>query len=352
VYPALSILQALADDASPILWVGAEGGMEADLVKRAGLPFAAIPAAGVHGVGLRALPANLLRLARGYAASRRILREFNPTVLLFTGGYVAVPMALASRSYPGLLYVPDIEPGLALRALSRLAHTIALTTETSRAYFPAQTRAVVTGYPLRADLAEWTRERGLSHLNLDPGRKILLVTGGSKGARSLNRAVLGILNDLLSITQVVWISGQLDWPEVEKAVQALPGELAGRLRAMPYLHDMGAALASADLVLSRAGASCLGEYPFFGLPALLVPYPYAWRYQKVNAGYLVEKGAAKLLEDATLAQALLPAVRILLSEAGVQELDRMRQAMRALARPEAARQLAGLVRGLATGGAQ
>ena len=114
VYPALSVLQALKNDAQPVLWVGGEGGMEADLVTRSGVPFTAIPAAGVHGVGLRTLPGNLLRLARGTLAARRILAEFRPDVLLFTGGYVAAPMAFAGRHIPSLVYCPDIEPGLAL----------------------------------------------------------------------------------------------------------------------------------------------------------------------------------------------------------------------------------------------
>lgn len=350
MYPALSVLQALGDDASPVLWVGGEGGMEADLVKRAGLPFAAVPAAGVHGVGPRALPGNLLRLARGYQTSRRILAEFKPQVLLFTGGYVAVPMALAARGLPSLLYVPDIEPGLALQALSRLAHTVALTTESSRAYFPQRTRTVVTGYPLRSDLGGWTRQSGRAHLNLDPQRPVLLVTGGSKGARSLNRAVLAVLSEILPFTQVIWISGSLDWDEVSNAVQALPGELSAGLRAFPYLHEMGAALSAADLVLSRAGASALGEYPFFGLPAVLVPYPYAWRYQKVNAGYLVDKGAARMIEDAALSEKLLPALRDLLGPGGEQRRAPMQAAMRALARPAASVHLAGIVRALAAGG--
>lgn len=352
VYPALSVLQALGNDADPVLWVGGEGGMEADLVKRAGLPYAAVPAAGVHGVGLRTLPGNLLRLARGYAASRRILAEFKPQVLLFTGGYVAVPMALAARGLPSLLYVPDIEPGLALQALSRLASTVALTTDTSKRFFPANPRTVVTGYPIRAGLTGWTREKGCTHFNLDPQRPVLLVTGGSKGARSLNRALLAVLSELLAFTQVVWISGGLDWNEVEQAVQSLPAGLAAGIRAFPYLHEMGAALAAADLVVSRAGASSLGEYPLFGLPAVLVPYPYAWRYQKVNAAYLVDQGAACLIEDEMLAEKLLPTLRKLLGPDGAEIRAPMQTAMRALARPAAAGHLASLVRSLAAGGTQ
>ena len=324
--------------------------MEADLVKRAGLPYSAIPAAGVHGVGPRALPANLIRLSRGYFASKRILSDFKPEVLLFTGGYVAVPMALAGRDIPSLLYVPDIEPGMALNALSRLAHVIALTTPTSMAYFPGSARTVVTGYPTRPELDSWTRARATAHLGLDPARRVLLVTGGSKGARSLNRALLANLPALLALTQVVHISGQLDWNEVETASAGLPADLAAGYHPMPYLHEMGAALASADLVVSRAGASALGEYPLFGLPAVLVPYPYAWRYQKVNAAYLVDQGAALMLEDESLADRLLDTLRGLLSDEA--RLNGMRLAMQSLARPQAASDLASLVRQLALGGKQ
>ncbi len=98
--------------------------MERELVERAQVPFEAIPAAGVHGVGLRSLPGNLLQLARGYRKAGRVLKRFQPDVLLFTGGYVAVPMALAGHRVPSVLYVPDIEPGLALKVLARLADTI------------------------------------------------------------------------------------------------------------------------------------------------------------------------------------------------------------------------------------
>ena len=101
MYPALAVLNALQGKVDPVLWVGSETGMEADLIARTGLSYQAIPAAGLHGVGLRSLPGNLRQLARGYRSARRILRDFNPDVLLFTGGYVAVPMALAARRWRG-----------------------------------------------------------------------------------------------------------------------------------------------------------------------------------------------------------------------------------------------------------
>ncbi len=312
--------------------------MEEELVKREGRPYRSIPAAGVHGVGLRTLPGNLAKLGRGVIESRRILREFKPDALFFTGGFVAAPMAFAGRNIPTVLYVPDIEPGLALKFLSNFSDVITVTASDSKKYFPHQKRLVFTGYPLRADLFAWSHEKAIQHFGLDAKKPVLLVTGGSKGARSINKAVLNHLEELLEIAQVIHISGSLDWPVIEKAAQALPPDLKPQYHAMPYSHEMGAALASANLVLSRAGASSLGEYPFFGLPAVLVPYPYAWRYQKVNADYLAEQNAAVILHDEMLEDKLVPVVRDVLLNGYKREA--MRTAMNHLSRPNAARMIA------------
>jgi len=308
--------------------------MEEELMKREGIPYRSIPAAGVHGVGLRALPGNIAKLARGVVESRRILREFKPDVLFFTGGYVAAPMAVAGRNIPTVLYVPDIEPGLALNFLSRFADVVTVTAADSKKYFPRPQRLVLSGYPLRADLSSWSRPKATQRFGLDPERPVLLVTGGSKGARSINMAVLKNLTALLDVAQIIHITGSLDWQVVEKAAQELGAHLRHHYHVMPYLHEMGAALAAADLVVSRAGASVLGEYPLFGLPAVLVPYPYAWRYQKVNADYLAERNAAVILQDELLEDKLLSVVKdILLNE---NKLEAMRAAMKKLAHPDAA----------------
>lgn len=371
MYPALAVLQALTNDEggttkaglsssvshpSSILWVGTEGGMEADLVKRVGISFETIPAAGVHGVGWRALPRNLLCLGQGLLAARRVLRRFRPDVLFFTGGFVAVPVGLAARlpligiRRPRmLLYVPDIEPGLALKALTRFADRIGVTVEDSQAYFPPsqQGKLVVTGYPVRAELQAWEPGAARQNLELSASQPVLLVMGGSSGARQINRALLAVLPDLLAQMQVVHLSGKLDWPEVEHARSALPAGLAARYRAFPYLHSeqIGAAFSAADLAVGRAGASSLGELPYFGLPAILVPYPYAWRYQRVNAERLAQAGAAVVLPEAELPVSLMPTVQRLIHDRAA--LGQMRAALRSLARPQAASELAGLLRGLA-----
>ncbi len=346
MYPALSVLKILESEVQAVLWVGGKGGMEADLVTRAGVPFTAIPAAGVHGVGLRALPGNALQLARGALAASRILAQFKPDVIFFTGGYVAAPVAVAGRKRPILLYVPDIEPGLALRFLSRFADVIALTAEDSRPYFNPRTRMAVTGYPTRPELARWDRLNARQRFGLSAELPVMLVSGGSKGARTINLPVFQNLEALLGLAQVIHITGSLDKAAAESACAALPESLRQRYHTFDYLHeDMGAALAAADLAISRAGASTLGEYPLFGLPAILVPYQFAWRYQKINAGYLQRNGAAIVLEAGQLDRQLLPTVHQLF--AAPERLQSMRRAMQALAKPDAAVHIAGLLRELA-----
>jgi len=265
-------------------------------------------------------------------------------------------MALAARlpslgrNRPrSLVYVPDIEPGWALQALSRLADHVALTVDASQAFLPSRVKRTVTGYPLRQDLANWDQAAARQALGLQSDLPVFLVWGGSKGARSINQALLAALPQLLQSMQVVHISGQLAWQQAEQTLRELPDELAGRYRPFAYLHtQMSAALAAADVVLSRAGASSLGEYPFFGLPAVLVPYPYAWRYQHVNADYLVRRGAALLLLDSDLTIKLLPTIQALMADQPRRQA--MSQAMRSLAQPDAAATIAGLLRSLATQG--
>ena len=348
VYPALAVLQALGADVDEVLWVGSEDGMEAELVAKAGIRFHPIPAAGVHGVGLAALPGNLWKLLKGVFAARKVIKDYKPDLLFFTGGYVAIPTGLAGRKAPTLLYVPDIEPGLALKLVARFANRIAVTAEDSRSYFSRKAPVAVTGYPTRTEFMDINRENAFQTFDLSPDLPTLLVFGGSKGARSINRALAAILASLLTEMQIVHITGTRTWPEMKTVQSDLPAELAARYRAYPYLHEeMGAALSIADLVVSRAGASALGEYPLFGLPAVLVPYPHAWRYQKINAEYLVKRGAAVVLKDEELEDGLLATVQGLMKS--LKRREAMGSAMRKIARPNAGKRIAEMLIGLAQG---
>jgi len=329
-----------------VRWIGSRGRVEEDLVKRAGLPFDAISAGGVHGLGPLRAAWNALKLIGGVAQALRLAMRFRPQVLLVTGGFVSVPAAIAGwlRRTPIVVYLPDVEPGLAVKFVSRLATQVAVSVEDSKAYLPAR-KVVVTGYPTRSALARLDRAEAVRRLGLESGRKTLLAFGGSKGARSLNRALASILETLLPRYQVLHISGTTDATEAHARREALPMALKVRYHLFDYLHEMELALAAADVAVSRAGASVLGEFPQFGLASILVPYPYAWRYQKVNADYLASRGAAIRITDEDLARDLLPAIERLMDDDT--ERARMQRQARSLARPDAAAQLAGVLRNLA-----
>ena len=310
-------------------------------MRRAGICFRGIAGGGVHGLAPWRAISNLARMMQGLGQAWRLIGEFRPHVCFVTGGYLSVPVTLAAwaRRVPVLVYLPDIEPGQAVRFISHFAQRVTVTAEDSRVYFPPQ-KVVVTGYPIRGEFigVNWTAAR--RRLGLLPDLTTLLVMGGSRGARSINRALTAILEELLPICQIIHVTGSLDAQWVGACRDALPTELRPRYHPYAYLHseEMAQAMASADLAVARAGAATMGEFPAMGLASILVPYPYYWRYQKVNADYLARHGAAVQLEDEHLASDLAAAVRRLLAD--VEERRRMGERARALARPMAARLIA------------
>lgn len=311
-------------------------------MKREGISFEAIDAGGLHGVNVLTALRNALKLIAGTLRSIALLRRLPARALLVTGGFVSVPVAIACwlRRVPIVVYLPDVEPALSVRFANRLARRVATSVEDSK-QFVSEKKMVVTGYPTRP-FTNATREAAIQHFDLDPARKTLLVFGGSRGARSLNRALGKVLDDVLARWQVIHISGTLDAEENQTRYAALSPELKRYYHLFAYLHEeMGMALAAADVVVSRAGASALGEFPLFGLPAILVPYPYAWRYQKVNADYLAARGAAIRLNDENLDTQLWPALLSLMDDHATR-IEMQRKA-RTLAQPNAAAHIADVV---------
>lgn len=349
VYPALAVASAarkLYPQAS-LHFVGARGDMARGLVAQSGVRFDGyheVLAGPVAGIPRRGQIASALKIGAGVAQSLALALRLKPEVLFLTGGWVGVPMALACwlLRRPIVIYVPDIEPGLMLKVIGRrFARVIAATTEATAAYYPGR-RVEVTGYPLRPEILEADRAAAIEALELDPQRRTLLVFGGSRGSRSINSAMSAIAPDLLADgVQILHISGKLDWPQVQAAHAQLAPEQRARYQVFDFLPDIGQAFAAADLVISRAGAATLAEYPQLGLPSILVPYPHAWRYQHVNAEYLVERGAAIQLDDARLDTELLPAVRELLGDG--ERLAAMRRAAEALRQPDGAANIARLL---------
>ncbi len=338
---------AISGQLSVICWIGSKGGVEESLVTRAGIPFEGISAAGLRGKNPLAMAGGLWTLTRGFRQARRLVAAFRPDVLLVTGGYVCVPVTLAARlaGVPVLIYLPDIEPGLAIEFLAPFADRVAVTAPPAARHFrPGQ--AVVTGYPVRRELFERDRSEARARLGLAEGTPVLLVLGGSQGAQNINRAVSEKLEALLLVAQVIHVSGRLDAEWVRARRAALPESWQARYHVVDYLHEeMVDALLAADLAVSRAGASTLGEFPAAGLPAVLVPYPYAGAHQWANARYLAEAGVAMALADADLGAALVPTVLDLLADNDRRAA--MSRAARALARPDAAQRVAHELEGLA-----
>jgi UDP-N-acetylglucosamine--N-acetylmuramyl-(pentapeptide) pyrophosphoryl-undecaprenol N-acetylglucosamine transferase len=355
IYPALAVVEAL-QDVEPdleVIWVGTPEGMEARLIPSRGFAFLPVEAGGVYGLGPRGALRGLWRIARGVRQAWQAMARQRPQVLFTTGGFAAVPAALAAARAGVLIlvYLPDLEPGMAVRLLTRLAAHVAVTAPEAQPFFRGRP-VTVTGYPVRRRLMaaardrEAARRRGRARWGFAEDLPVVLVFGGSRGARRLNRAVDRHLEALVMEAQVLHLTGPADLERMQARRAALPSEVRARYQPVAYLEEeMGEALAMADLAVCRAGASTLGELPLFGLPAVLVPYPYVRRHQERNAAYLVRHGGAVRIPDEEIEERLGEVVRTLL-----QDPDRllgMRRSMAALARPEAAERLAALVQRLA-----
>jgi UDP-N-acetylglucosamine--N-acetylmuramyl-(pentapeptide) pyrophosphoryl-undecaprenol N-acetylglucosamine transferase len=282
---------------------------------------------------------NSWRIASSIGRARGILARFQPNVLLSTGGYACVSVTLAAwtRGIPAVIYLPDIVPGLAIRFLSRFADKITVSSEESYHYFRRE-KVAVTGYPVRAEVYSLQRTAARQNLGLDVDAKTLLAFGGSRGARSINQALMAGLDKLLPVCQVLHVSGTLDADWVAGMSKRLPDDLRARYRHYAYMDDMPRALKAADLVVSRAGASVMGEFPAAGVPSILVPYPYSGQHQGPNADHMERNGAALVLPDADLQEKLVPTVLSLLGDEPL--LMEMRESAAAMARPDAAEAIA------------
>jgi UDP-N-acetylglucosamine--N-acetylmuramyl-(pentapeptide) pyrophosphoryl-undecaprenol N-acetylglucosamine transferase len=272
--------------------------------------------------------------------SLRILLSFKPDVVFATGGYASVPVGFAARILrkPLIVYLPDVTPGWAVRLLSRLATRMATTSEAALKHLPREKTRVV-GYPVRSEFFDGRgrTKLGRGSWTTEVAIPTVLVTGASLGARAINEAIVAALPALLARCRIVHVTGAPDeaWVRSERA--KLSPEQQSRYFVHGYLDDMPAALIAADLVVSRAGASTLGELPAAGVASILVPGEYEGWSQAPNAEYLQAQGAAVMLRNAELDRLASTILELLTDEP---RLARMRGAAHSLARPNAARDLA------------
>ena len=342
IYPALAVARSLTTRTDPpdLRWVGGRRGLEARLVPPSGIPLHLLTLRSLRSTEASVhLALDPMRLAASTPQAAALLARLRPAAIFTTGGYVAIPVlsAAAAMRIPSLLWDGNVRPGRSVRATARFASAIAVShPETAAALAAAggDARAYVTGTPIR-DPATVDREEARERLEIPPGPRVVLVSGGSQAVARFSAAVAGALPRLVEKVAVVHVTGEDGYAAALAAREALPEARRGRYRPYPFLRDeMTAALAAADLVVGRAGASTLAEVAAFGVPMVVVPYPHAAGHQRANAAALVDAGAAVLVADEDFdADALLGATTILDDP---QRHLAMSAAARALGRPGAA----------------
>jgi UDP-N-acetylglucosamine--N-acetylmuramyl-(pentapeptide) pyrophosphoryl-undecaprenol N-acetylglucosamine transferase len=341
----LTVAEHLRDEElCEVAYVGTPDGVEARLAAEAGLTFFGVPSKGFD----RGAPLSLVAAAWTTAASwmrcMRYLRRFKPDVVVGFGGYVSLPVGLAAAvaGIPLVLHEQNAAPGLANRILSRWATTVCVTYAGSVPRLVHPERAFVTGNPVRPTVSLSDRAAGRKALKLKPNDLVLLVFGGSRGARHLNSALLGLYKRLKDVRglRVVHVAGPLEVDAVRAELKAIDARQRAFWQVHDYIDMMGDALAAADLVVCRAGATTLAELTAIGRAAVLVPYPYATEdHQTLNAQALLQAGAASMVADTELDSPVFgdELMRLLRHEEARAEMER---ASATLARPMAAQAVA------------
>ncbi len=335
VIPAVNIARALRrfDPDPRFLFVGTRRGMEGDIVSGAGFEIEFVDAHPWRGVrSLRKLWVSTVQVLR-------IISRFKPHCAIGTGGYVSAPVAIASalRGIPLFIQEQNALPGLATKLGSLFARRVFLAFPEARDTLWRRGRAVVVGNPIWVDVGAWTKEHARRRLGLDLGKFTVLITGGSQGAAAINEVTKEMLERFEpEEVQFVWQCG-------EKGYSALRNWLSARelpVKLFGFIDDMSCAYAASDLVVARAGALTISEIAAFGLPAILIPYPYAaGDHQRVNARVFARRGAAVVIDQEDLTPALLwSTITELLGNSA--RRSAMSAAAKSLASPKAAYEIA------------
>ena len=333
IFPAVAMANELRRRLpnAEILFFGANGRMEMTRVPDAGYKIVGLD---ITGLQRRLTPQNLLfpvRVFRSVRKAGKLIEEFRPDAVVGVGGYASAPVLLAatSRSIPSLIQEQNSYAGLVNKLLAKRVNKICVAYDGMEKFFPAD-KLILTGNPVRTEIALGSRAEALHFFGLDPNKKTLLVVGGSLGARTLNQATAAALARLRDAgIQLLWQTGKLYFPEA----QQLADQAAG-FHALEFIQRMDLAYAAADVVISRAGALSVSELCLTGKASILVPSPnVAEDHQTKNALALVSKGAAVLITDEYAPARLYDeALRLLADHERRQQLSTR---VRELARPTA-----------------
>ncbi|MDA1003542.1 MAG: UDP-N-acetylglucosamine--N-acetylmuramyl-(pentapeptide) pyrophosphoryl-undecaprenol N-acetylglucosamine transferase [Chloroflexi bacterium] len=343
-YPAIAVAERMRERLdTELVYYGTEHGAERTVAVDARIPYRVIPAAQMRGRSPFRIARGAIGLLRGTRATARWFAVDQPEAVFATGGYAAAPVGRAAKraGVPLVLFLPDVRPGWAVRYMQRSAATVACAVDRSLDYVPRR-KSVVTGYPVRRQFDEATREEGIRRFGLDPSLRTLLITGGSQGAHQINLVINGALRRLLDRVQIIHICGANEEQWLTRERERLPDWQRERYHLHAYTEEMAWAMAAADLAITRGGASIFGELPATGLPAIVIPLAAA--DQHLNAAYLAELGAAIALDAGEIGRLESLILELLDDDL---RLEVMATVMRGLARPNAASKIAALVREVA-----
>jgi UDP-N-acetylglucosamine--N-acetylmuramyl-(pentapeptide) pyrophosphoryl-undecaprenol N-acetylglucosamine transferase len=351
IFPAVSIANAIKAQRpdAKILFVGAIGRMEMQRVPAAGYEIKGLPICGFDRKNLLKNVKVLYKIWKSQRMAKQIIRAFRPQVAVGVGGYASGPTLnkAAAMGIPCLIQEQNSYAGVTNKLLAKKAEKICVAYEGMERFFPAE-KLILTGNPVRQTLLDTTisREDAIKAQGLDPSKKTILLVGGSLGARTINESVLQHL-DLVrsSDVQFIWQTGKYYSAEIAKRLQGME---IPNLKVTDFIIDMGAAYKSADLVISRAGASSISEFCLIGKPVILVPSPnVAEDHQTKNALALSTKDAAIYVKDSEAPSTLLElAVKTVNDEAKLKSLS---ENILKLALPDSAKIIANEVIRLAEG---
>ncbi len=354
IYPALAVAEVLRDDpdTEALLYIGKEAGMEQEITAANQIPFKGIVFSGMPRRPNPAFFRWMFSLGGAIRKAGRYLDDIRPHVVFGTGGYVSAPVLMAAklRGIPYVVHEPDAHAGLVNRLMGRWAAGVTAAFGEANALIGSR-RFHVTGNPIRGELGTLSKEEALKRLGLDWSAqdRILVVTGGSQGALSLNRTIIGALPWLIDQAglKVIHQSGKKLYDEAKAgADQAGYGDHPAYL-LRPFFDDMAAVLACADLTVCRAGSMSLSELYICGLPSVLVPFPFAAAdHQRMNALASQNAGASVMILDADCTpQALISVLQELFAQP--ERLEQMKAASRKLAHPDATTRIIEILKGFA-----
>ena len=337
VNPAIALAQRIAESnpAAEFLFVGAERGLEKDLVPKAGYPFRTVRISSFHrSFKPKEIKHNLVsvcNLIRSPREAKAILGEFRPEIVIGTGGYASYPMvkAAAKLGIPTAVHESNIVPGLTTEMLEPYADCIMVGFESCRQHYKHPDKVLVTGTPVRGDFFALTKEEAKKQLAVDDGRPLIVSFWGSLGAAGMNRQMA----DFLALEAVkepfhhIHAAGKNGYPMMQELLRekGIDLEQHPAIQLREYIYDMAVVMRAADLVICRAGASTISELTALGVPALIVPSPYVTNnHQEKNARALEEAGGARVLleKDSTGKAMFQEAAAILRSEEQRQEMEK------------------------------